>query len=229
MLPARKRPLAGRLLIAYIRLSLRRHFERILLFGDDPAYGTDEAYPLIWYSTHQSWWDGFLEIPLVLRHRQELWLMMDENNLRKFPAFRWVGVFGVDLTSAQGRAAALLYAAKRLRAGGRSSLYLYPHGRLVPPHAPWPPFQGGVAELLRLVPKARAVPVVKELFHASFRDPFACIELGAPLRGDSAALEAALLDTRDRLRARIAASDLSGSVPLIGAKWWATGRAASRE
>jgi 1-acyl-sn-glycerol-3-phosphate acyltransferase len=224
MLPARKLQLPGRLLTAYIHLALRRHFERILLFGGTDAPAREEAYPLIWYSTHQTWWDGFLEIPLVRRFNQDLWLMMDEANLRKFPAFRWVGVFGVDLSSAQGRAAALLYAAKRLRGGGRASLYLYPHGRLVRPHEPWPACQGGVAELLRLVPAARAVPVAKELFHGAFRDPFACIELGEPIRGDTPDLERALLATRDRLRARIAADALKDGIELLGPKWWGRGR-----
>lgn len=225
MLPARRRRVLGFLLTAYIRWSLRRHFERILLFGDRPEYATDGAYPLIFFSNHQTWWDGFLEVPLSRHHGQQLSLMMEEANLRRFQAFRSVGVFGVDLTTTSGRSVALLHAAKLLRSGHpRRALYLYPHGRLLAPHEPWPDFQGGVAELLRLCPAARAVPVAKELFHGKFRDPEAWLQLGPPIRGDSPQLEAALHDAVAALRGRLAAGDEAGAVTLLPRKRWSPGR-----
>jgi 1-acyl-sn-glycerol-3-phosphate acyltransferase len=225
VLPAQKHHLRGALLFTYIRWILRRHFDAVRVFGERPELHQDDAYPLVVYSTHQSWWDGFLEVPLVQRYGQDLHLMMDEVNLRKFPAFRWVGVFGVDLASAGGRAAALRYAAHRLRGGSRRcALYLYPHGRILRPHAPWPAFGGGVEALLRLCPGARALPVAKELFHGRFRDPEAWIELGQPLRGTTAELEGALRDVASRLRARIAADDATGAIELLPPKRWSTGR-----
>jgi 1-acyl-sn-glycerol-3-phosphate acyltransferase len=210
---------------AYIRGALRGHFDEILLFGEREEFDRDDAYPLIFFSTHQSWWDGFLEIPLMRRYHQDLLLMMDEKNLRKFQAFRSVGVFGVNLDSPSGRASALLYAGKRLRDPvRRRALYLYPHGTLLAPNAPWPPFQGGVAELLRLCPAARAVPVAKQLFHDRQRHPSAWIQLGNPMHGSTAELETALRSTADALYKRVAHRDVSSSVTLLPPKRWATGR-----
>lgn len=226
MLPARKSRVRRALLFWYIRRALRHHFDAIRLHGDHPDLHTDTAYPLVVYSTHATWWDGFLEVPLLTRYSHDFHLMMEERNLRKFPAFQFAGVFGVDLDSASGRAAALKYAAQRLRQpGGRRTVYLYPHGRLVPAYAPWPDFGRGVEALLRLCPDAHALPVAKELVHGKFRDPEAFLELGTPLRGDSPALEQALLATRDRLRARIASGTADvGAVELLPPKRWATGR-----
>jgi hypothetical protein len=85
-------------------------------------------------------------------------------------------------------------------------LLIYPQGRLVPYDAdPWPDFQGGVAELLRLVPAARAVPVSLHIRHGKYMLPEARFGLGPALVGadrpDTATLEAALKELDGRVRA----------------------------
>lgn len=225
MLPARKNRFLQALLFAYIGRALRGQFDSIRLFGDGGGFADDAAYPLVFYSNHATWWDGFLEVTLVRRWGQDLWLMMEERNLRRFPFFRVAGVFGVDLADPRGGAEALRYAAKRLREGHpRRSLYLYPHGRLVAPGEPWPEFRGGLAALLRLVPQARAVPVAKVLAYGRFRDAEVYLEVGEPRRGRTAELEAALREVHARLVARVAGGDVAGAAWLLRPKSWSPGR-----
>src|SRR5690349_1043076 len=53
--------------------------------------------PLIWASTHPSWWDGYLGW-LVNRRLGDRpgYLMMDAEFLASYRFFTWGGVFGVD-------------------------------------------------------------------------------------------------------------------------------------
>lgn len=220
MTPARRRPWGQALLFAYFRRLLRRHFYRVVLYGDESGPRAADNYPLVCYSTHPSWWDGFLEVLLVRRHRQEVHLMMEERNLRKFPLFRWVGVFGVDVATPAGRAGGLLHGMRLMRdapEGSRRCLYFYPHGRLVTPWEPWPPFPTGAAALLGPGRARAAVPVAKLIHHGRHQYPEAFLEMGPPLfpPAGAEAMEQALRGCFDRLMERARRDDWSGGVELL--------------
>ncbi|MGJ3242730.1 MAG: 1-acyl-sn-glycerol-3-phosphate acyltransferase [Opitutales bacterium] len=187
MLPARQSPLHLHLLQTWVRWKLRRHFHSLeaLTYDGPDLTGKNWSYPTILYGTHHSWWDTFFLLQFWRALKQEPWVMMEARNLARFPFFRKVGVFGVDLDDAKGRSESLLYALRLLKHAGdrRRVLLVYPQGRLVPYDGEWPPFQGGVAELLRLVPAARAVPVSLHIRHGKYMLPEARFGFGKAFFG----------------------------------------------
>lgn len=191
MLPARHNQLLSALLIFYLRRLFRRHFRGIYVAGVEGAQAfldETEHYPLIFFSNHQTWWDGFFELPLIRQFRLFPFLMMEEKNLRRLQFFRNTGVFGVDLESPRERARGLLYATRVLRGmpeGQRRALFLYPHGRIVSPHEDWPPFLGGLEVLLRKSPAVAAVPVYKRILYGNTPLPEVSLYVGEPLRRDA--------------------------------------------
>ncbi|MCC5790423.1 MAG: 1-acyl-sn-glycerol-3-phosphate acyltransferase [Opitutales bacterium] len=181
MLSARPSAPARWLFSLYLRQLFRRTFHRIVLRGHFEALKDNEAYPLIFYSNHQSWWDGLLEWRLVEHLRGDLRLMMAEKNLRQFPFFRRVGVFGVDLEDSRDRAKGLLHAIKLLRTDTpRRVLVVFPQGELHPPHEPFHPFLGGLETLLRKSPQAKAYPLGKVLRFTRYQRPEVLFQLGKP-------------------------------------------------
>ncbi len=208
MLPARHNQFLSALLIYYLRRLFRRHFRGIYVAGEAGTQDFLEqpgSYPLIFFSNHQTWWDGFFELPLIRQFRMFPFLMMEEKNLQRLKFFRNTGVFGVDLDSPRERARGLLYATRILRnvpEGQRRALFLYPHGRIVSPHEPWPHFLGGLEVLLRKSPATAAVPVYKRILFGNTPLPEVSLYVGKPLARDSnpgtADLEQALLDTGER-------------------------------
>lgn len=181
MLPARPSKPARWLFSLYLQRLFRRTFHRIVLRGNFEPLSGNEAYPLILYSNHQSWWDGLLEWRLVEYFGGDLRLMMAEKNLRQFPFFRRVGVFGVDLEDSRDRAKGLLHAIKLLRTDTpRRILIVFPQGELHPPHEPFHPFLGGLETLLRKSPQATAYPLGKVLRFTRYQRPEVLFQLGKP-------------------------------------------------
>ncbi len=181
-------------------------FHAIYLSGPLVVLEQKECYPILFYANHQSWWDGFLMEPFFAAYGMEYYIMMEERNLRRFSFFRRVGVFGVDLESASGRAASLLYAGRLLKNGpadGRRALLVFPHGRLVDPVEPWPSFQPGLEKLSALNRGGKTFPLYLHLRLGRFPLPEVFLRLGRAV--DTAGsitregLEDGLGEARDQL------------------------------
>lgn len=226
MLKAEKQRPVQWLAERYIAWRVRRMFHAVTLSGDTDALESPANYPLVLYANHQSWWDGFLLLLLYRHYRMDYFLMMEAKNLQKFSLFRKMGVFGVDLDSASGRRASLLYATRLLRdapAGARRVLTIFPHGRLIDPAQEWPPFAPGLQTLVRACPGHRAVPVCLHLRFGKYPWPEAFLRVGHLVEGGEAVatgnLEEALRETRAGLHADLHEPDraISG-VSLIPAR-----------
>ena len=219
MLKAEHSPILQRVFDRYVLGLLRRRFHAVRLCGEWGALKREETYPLVLYANHESWWDGFLLLPLTIKFGQNYRLMMEEINLRRYWFFRKAGVFGVDLESAAGRSASLLHAARLLREPVvRRTLILFPQGRLCSPYESFPVFRDGVSALARLA-GGGAMPVGIRIVHGRYPRPEAFLEAGPVLRASSApdkeALHAALRAALERLERRHAESDLTGALDLI--------------
>ncbi|MGF1483539.1 MAG: hypothetical protein ACFBZ8_04155 [Opitutales bacterium] len=191
MLPARHSPFKSALLVFYLRRLFRRHFRRIWVSaepGVETFLDNAESYPLVFFSNHQTWWDGFLELPIIEQFGIRSYLMMEEKNLVKRKFFTNAGVFGVDLESKSERARGLLYATRLLKetpSGERRALFLYPQGRLVSDFEPWPAFLGGTEILLKRSPAQAAVPVYKRILFGDHTLPEASLHIGQPVSRDA--------------------------------------------
>lgn len=214
MMRAEKDRLRTWLLFRYARWLMRRRFFSVRLYADFADFQEAATFPLILYGNHSYWWDGLMETLIFDRLRLDYFIMMEEKNLQKFRYFQKTGVFGVDLDSRSGRSQALLYAARLLRTRNlRRTLLLYPHGRLVEDFSEWPPFQGGLEGLLRLVEGVKARPLAKKIHSGRYPLPEAALMIGAPTA--SADVEKSLVDCQRDLLTRILAGEESDSHWLI--------------
>jgi hypothetical protein len=206
----------------YLGWRLRRMFHAIYLSGAVSALEDSSHFPVVLFSNHQSWWDAFLMQPLFDFYGISYYVMMEERNLKRFPFFRRVGVFGVDLESRQGRASSLLYAGRLLKQapeGEKRLLLVYPHGRLVDPVEPWPEFQPGITHLVGLNPAGISLPLYIHLRMGRYPLPEAFLRLGRPVPKASltspAALSDHLVEARDALMVDLIQGDIySRSIPL---------------
>ena len=57
--------------------------------------------PVLIIANHSSWWDSLLALWLSESELpgSQAYGMMDASNLKRFRFFRWIGCFGVDLSS----------------------------------------------------------------------------------------------------------------------------------
>lgn len=210
----------------YLRYQLSRRFFSVRVDGFDgfdTFFRNAESYPVLFFGNHQTWWDGFFAYELARHYDIDQRVIMEEKNLRKFPFFRYVGVFGVDLQSKAGRAQSLMHCVRTLKTEKpRRTLLIYPHGRLVSPlESTWPPFQPGIETILKLSPEVQAVPIIHEIVPGNHQLPEVFMEVGQPIpaksRPDLAQLEHALADTRASMaRKALERSHSSGSFFLSG-------------
>lgn len=212
MLTERHNSLATGMLDVYLRWAFRRYFQSVRVDGVHGFAGllaSSVERPLVLFGNHFSWWDGFFVFMLGRRMGLNMRIIMEEENLRRYPFFRYTGAFGVNLADERSRAQSLLHAVRFLRdeAQGPRALIIYPHGRLVSPlESSWPPFRPGLESLLRLCPQAVAVPVAHEIVPGQHPRTDVFIEVGQALQAkDTPALsqlEQALTLTHTRLKAK---------------------------
>jgi 1-acyl-sn-glycerol-3-phosphate acyltransferase len=159
MLEAKKNRLVEFLLAGVNRRMIRRQFWSHRLRGTAVEARLDRTLPAIFYANHSSWWDGFIAFHLTY----DLWkldgiLMMEEDELRKYPFFRWIGAFGIRRTGAEVEAM-IRYAAGELREKGRI-LWMFPQGALFPNGFRPVELRPGIAHVARAVGRVQIVPVV---------------------------------------------------------------------
>jgi hypothetical protein len=95
MIKTRHTPWAHFVFAAYIHRLLRRNFHSLNLLADIPDIETDQ--PVLLLPNHSSWWDGFFVYFLNKQLlNRPLYLMMLENQLKKYPFFSRVGAFSID-------------------------------------------------------------------------------------------------------------------------------------
>ena len=136
MIVARKVPLFNFVLRRWLASVLRRRFHNVYLVGAENLRALDMAGPVLGCVNHSNWWDGFVLYVLSDRRlAHDIYLAMEEANLRRYRFFTWMGVFGLDLSAPR---AGLRYAHQLLRTAARTPrlVWIFVQGELLGPHAP---------------------------------------------------------------------------------------------
>lgn len=105
-----------RLFYRYVLTLYRRRFQAVWL--DDTAVQPDLRATL-YMGNHNAWWDALT--PLLLNERvlhQRARAVMDEEQLRRYPFFRRLGVFSIDRKHPRRALASLEHAAELLNGSG---------------------------------------------------------------------------------------------------------------
>lgn len=236
LIKAGKHPLALQLVTRLlIDRSLRGHFHVIWLHLDPAALALRRTpparrAPVIFTSTHPSWWDGYLTWPVnkVLGNRDG-YLMMDTLSLRHYRFFTWVGAFGIDRANPRAALESVEYSANLLKEAPNRAIWIFPQGTITPPDRRPLGLYPGVAHIARRLPVCEIVPVVWRLAYRYEQRAEIFIRVGAPLhlaeterrstREITRWIDDALTAEDDRLADELTNGDISrplpGYVPLM--------------
>lgn len=227
MIPTRKKPAFNFLLRRWMRRALRRRFHNVYLAGESHLEALDPHEPVIGCVNHTNWWDGFVLYALSARLLpHEVYLAMEEANLRRYPFLAWMGAFGVDLGSPQAALPGFRVALRLLRPSGTgvpNLVWMFVQGRLRRPAVPVEA-KGGASALAKRA-RARLLPVALRYEWLGESRPSVFIGVGAPLPPDTAPDEIA--HVLNRMLAEIDHS-LDGSAPAGYNAWFAPGRSMNK-
>lgn len=114
----------------YLNKLLRKYFSRFLLLNDFPVVSEDKG--LIITPNHFSWWDGFfINYLMSVFSKRKAYLMMLEEQLVKYPFFKYLGVFSVNPASLSSVKESLAFAEK-ISSDPANYLVFYPQGDIQP-------------------------------------------------------------------------------------------------
>lgn len=180
-LPAKESKLFISLFDLYCRWLFRRRFDEVQIQNDyRPVAGSKTLY----YLNHHSWWDGL--IPFLLNQklfRQNARGMMEYKQLHRYPFFRRLGVFSVDLSSARSSVQSMRYAIQSMERSN-AALYIYPQGQTEPFKTKNLQFKKGIGWLAKKLPEADLVPVGIYIHTLDSDKPRLKIQVGEPVQAN---------------------------------------------
>jgi len=115
----------------YLSWLFRNNFSGLNLLGNTPDIDPD--LPTLLLPNHSSWWDGFFVYELNRRlFKRDIYLMMQEAQLQKYPFFTRLGVYSVNAGSPKDLRRSLSYSVQLLdrKTTPRTLLCLFPQGEL---------------------------------------------------------------------------------------------------
>ncbi len=208
MITAAHVPVLTGLISSYVKWKLRRSFRGLWLRGALP-----EDEPVVLYSNHLNFWDGFVAHAVISEAGRAGFAMMEERNLARFPFLRYLGAFSVRRGSSSSARESLRHA-QALLEPPRSTVVVFPQGRIAPFEAPLALERG--AELLARWAKVRCVPMAIRYAMFEHEFPDVLIALGEAHEASSTEAMAARLD---ELRRSLAGLDRPHSLrPLLAGR-----------
>lgn len=160
---------------------IRSTFAAVHVRGLESLCDAAREAPVLIIANHSSWWDSLVALWLTETKLpdSEAYGMMDAANLARFRFFRWIGCFGVDLSSRRDGARAARYALELLKIR-TTALWVFPQGAEQPPHRPLR-FLPGAAGIARRAGSVRVVPVAFAYVFEGEEQPHVYVSVGAPM------------------------------------------------
>ncbi len=176
-------PVFYRMFYWYSLTLFRRRFRRVWI--DDsvhPPGGTS----VLFVGTHNSWWDGM--IPLLMNEASfglDARAIMDEQQLRRYPFFRYLGVYSINRDYPLRAMKSLEYTVRLLNNSTEEhpvGIWAYPEGKLVNPHKAVT-LESGLAWLSRHIDpeKCEIIPFTSHMHTMRGDKPELFIKLGNPI------------------------------------------------
>ncbi len=194
-IPARHNRLAEELIYRLlVRWPTWSQFDKVW-FKLEGALPNPGDGPLICYLNHPSWWDGYVAMLLhrLVFHRSfENYLMMDEQQLRRYRFFAWTGVFSVRLNDVAEAGRSVAYISRLLRERSDRCLWIFPQGKITPNDQRPLRLYPGVARIVRKAGGATLLPVALRYEFRNEQRPEMFIRVGPAHRAPASASERAV-------------------------------------
>ncbi|MBZ0202019.1 MAG: lysophospholipid acyltransferase family protein [Ignavibacteria bacterium] len=180
MIKAKKNGLVNLAFGIYHGRLLKKHFYRIHLAGRKNLDDINRDFPVILYTNHSNWWDGFIAYQLTSKIlKVDDYLMMDIDQMEKYRFFKYVGVFSVNRNDAKDALNTINYAADLLH-DSKKYLWVFPQGILQPQDMRPIEFFGGTAKLAEKLGSVNLVPVSFRYEFLMEQRPEVFISIGEP-------------------------------------------------
>lgn len=176
-------PFLRRLFNLYLKLKLRRYFQKVVLDTRLTEQNLRSDLPVIWVANHLSWWDGFLiaEAQRKLLPNAFHYTLMLEHELSRFPFFRKLG--GLGITPHQGSSVAHAFGLLKMLTHShfQTSIAFFPQGEIVPSLSRPVVFKKGIELFIRTLGSVQIIPVGLHLEPMNTPLPSAFVWVGKPL------------------------------------------------
>ncbi len=235
---ANKNPLGEWLITRLlIQPAASRAFSGVYVYTDPASLNLRDHpdLPIIFCSTHTSWWDGYMA-GLLNRtvFKRDAYLMMEEVNLARYWFFTWIGVYGIDRDDPRKAVASIEYSARLLTEGPERALWMFPQGTITHPDARSLGLYGGVAHIARHTGRCALVPVALRYEFRLEQAPEAFARIGPPIIYDPAVerlsskevtadLQAVMSQADDFLHAHLVANNLRSYQRILSGRRSASG------
>lgn len=190
--------------------ALGRAFRGVYMYADPAALRLREepGVPIIFCSTHTSWWDGYMA-GVVNRAwwKRDGYLMMEEVNLARYPFFTWVGVYGVDRDDPRKALASIEYTAALLNEEPNRAVWMFPQGTIT--HTDTRPLRlyGGASHIARRTGQCALVPVALRYEFRMEQAPEVFVRVGPAIRLDPGARRIAARELTEQLNRAMSEND----------------------
>lgn len=180
-IPAKESPFFIKPFDLYCRILFWRRFSSVNI---DINYNPQQERKTIYYLNHNSWWDGLIPFYLNQNYfKQNARGIMEDKQLEKYSFFRRLGVFSINLEDPRSSIRSLRYAIDSMDRS-KSSLYMYPQGKIVPFSVDQLNFKKGIGWLCKQLPDVDVVPAGIHI-HTMFDDkPKLDIKVGTAVKID---------------------------------------------
>ena len=173
-------PLVLRFFRRVVQRYFRRHFRAVQ--AQYPERLRDLRGPAIIFGNHSSWWDPMLLVLLghLLLPERKHYAPMDMGALDRYPIFRKLGIFPVEMASPRGAAQFLRTSTAILEEGG--VLWLTPQGRFADVREFPLAFKPGLAALALRKPEIPLIPMAIEYTFWDERLPETLVHFAKPMQ-----------------------------------------------
>jgi 1-acyl-sn-glycerol-3-phosphate acyltransferase len=127
---------------------------------------------------HANWWDGFVLHPLAKAAGRDGYVLMEEQNLARYPFLRHIGAFSVRRGEAASSLETLRYARGLLRQPD-AAVFVFPEGEHRPPGELPLRLERGIETLARMS-EVRCLPVSIRYAFFEHERPDVLLDVGAP-------------------------------------------------
>lgn len=164
----------------YLKRLIRKSFNGVRIAkGTRPQLAPDQS--VVCFVNHPGWWDPLFVFLLnrACLHPRKAYVPIDHRSLEKYPVFRRLGFFGIEMNRVDG-ARQFLSVTRQLLSQPDAAIWITPSGRFDDVRTRTT-IQPGLPHLAKSISDACLLPVAFEYPFWDERTPEALVEFGAPI------------------------------------------------